>query len=522
MADHVPLARAVLAVGLLLGIAADALLRQGPGGLGFLLWIALAALSGLALAGRAGRRVPREALAWFLAAIAFAAAMCWRGDQQLQFLNFVATVCALGMAATVIAGTPIAGIFGARVRDLVAATAVVLGDIVGGTPRLVARDGALRARGPTRRVSGARALARAVVITVPIVGVLAALLVSADPIFATLVRLPPLDPKWLVSHALMIGCFAWLSAGWGRRVALAEAGAGAGAGGSTVPDVPAAFALGTTDVAVLLGSMIVLFTAFMSVQLGWLFGGAAFLEARAGLTVAQYARRGFFELLWVALIVSPVLLGTRALVSGDATARRWHARLAFPLIVLVCAMMGSAVERMRLYVGYFGLTSDRFFALAFMGWLAVVLVWLALTVLRDRGAPFVGGSVLAGLAAIVVLDVADPSAIIARTNLGRPATAVVGRPRDVNLAYLARLRDGAVPLVIHALLDTTGGVVSDPASRSDRCRAALRLLSRPAPVTWQQWNAGDASAAGLIQLDAPGLRAVAHGCPTPGSTSPAM
>ena len=116
------LARAVLGYGLMLGIAADALLRDGPGGLGFLLWIALVALSAVALSWRADRRIPREAEAWLLSALAFSAAMSWRDDQPLQFLNVVATICSLGMAAAVIAGTPISGIFGARVRDLALAT----------------------------------------------------------------------------------------------------------------------------------------------------------------------------------------------------------------------------------------------------------------------------------------------------------------------------------------------------------------------------------------------------------------
>ncbi len=135
-------------------------------------------------------------------------------------------------------------------------------------------------------------------------------------------------------------------------------------------------------------------------------------------------------------------------------------------------MMGSAVERMQLYVGYFGLTTERFFALAFMGWLGVVLVWLALTVLRDWGAPFLGGSVLAGLAGLVALNVADPSAIIARTNLRRPmVVADRTSPREVDLAYLARLDDGAVPLVVQALLDTAatsglGGIGRRVAVRS--------------------------------------------------------
>ena len=41
----------------------------------------------------------------------------------------------------------------------------------------------------------------------------------------------------------------------------------------------------------------------MIVQLRYLFGGAALVHVTAGLTYAQYARRGFFELVTVAALL---------------------------------------------------------------------------------------------------------------------------------------------------------------------------------------------------------------------------
>ncbi len=281
------LARTVLGHGLLLGVAADALLRHGLGGLGFLLWIALVALSGIAVTWRADRPIPREAQGWLLSALAFSAAMCWRADETLQVPNFVATVCALGMATTVIAGTPISGIFGARVRDLALAAASVIGDGIAGTPRLVVRDHALQARRPLRHPTDARALARAAAITLPIFAVFAALLVSADPIFANLVSLPHFDASTLVSHVLMISFFGWVSAGWARRAALAQ---NSGSNGAAYLERPVGLSLSTTDIVMLLGSMTALFAVFMGVQLSWLFGGANSSGPGLGSTVAQYAR----------------------------------------------------------------------------------------------------------------------------------------------------------------------------------------------------------------------------------------
>ena len=86
--------------------------------------------------------------------------------------------------------------------------------------------------------------------------------------------------------------------------------------------------------------------------------------------------------MWVALLVVGLLLTTRAVLRpGRALALR-HTALSLPLIALLGAIIVSAVMRMRLYVQYYGLTEDRVYALVFMGWLAVVVIWLAVTVLR--------------------------------------------------------------------------------------------------------------------------------------------
>ena len=268
----------------------------------------------------------------------------------------------------------------------------------------------------------------------------------------------------------------------------------------------------------LLGAMTVPRPAvFMGVQVSWLFGGAAFLKARTGLTVAEYARRGFFELVCVALLVIPVLLASRALTARDAKARRLHTQLALPLIVLVCAMMGSAVERMQLYVGYFGLTTDRFFALIFMAWLAVVLVWL---VKRSCaiGTRLVGVRCLRRLPATPPSTWPTPARSSLVLNLSRLATVAPGQlPRDRELAYLARLGDGAVPPGFRTRSSpprTDNALSTVSAPQLDRCLAALRLLSRSEPATWQQWNADEAQPQ-RVQLHSRELRAVAHSCPRP-------
>jgi hypothetical protein len=70
-----------------------------------------------------------------------------------------------------------------------------------------------------------------------------------------------------------------------------------------------------------------------------------------------------------------------------------------------------------------------------------VFVWLCLTTLRGRRR-FAIGTVVLGFAATAALNVLDPDALIARTNLSRP---------HVDVQYLGHLSDDAVPTLVERL-----------------------------------------------------------------------
>ena len=262
----------------------------------------------------------------------------------------------------------------------------------------------------------------------------------------------------------MAGFFAWVVAGWLRRSLLAPSGA------TGTPATPLPFTLGATDVTLALGALNVLFAAFVVAQIGWLFGGEALVLRTTGLSYAEYARRGFFELTWVAGLLLPVLLGAQALIpASDARTLRFYRRLAVPLVVLLGAIMFSAGARMRLYVQYYGISTDRLYASAFMIWLAVVFVWLALTVLRSRPRTFATGLVVSGFAVLFTLNVLNPDALVARANLARGDAGRSGAAGS-DLRYVASLGGDAVPMLVSAL--TAPAVAADSTASGDRCAAA--------------------------------------------------
>ena len=519
-AGRASLARTVLLHALALGVAADLLLRFGFTGLGFPLWVLLVALVAISLANRADRALPRETAAWLAAAVLFASAMAWRDAEHLQALDFLAVLLSLGMAAVSL-GAPRLALFAPRLRDTVWAGAAQIVSIAAGPVPLLFQDAALSSAQQPRIRGRVRSVARAAVLTLPLLLVFGALLRDADPVFASLVALPDLDLEDVVPHVVLTCFFGWVVAGWARGALLADLAR------RRAPDrLP--FSLEMLDVTASLGALIALFAAYVATQLGWFFGGEAFLQARTGLTAAEYARQGFFQMVVVVLLVVPLLLGTRAaLAPGESLARR-HTMLSVPLLLLLAAMIVSALLRMRLYVRYYGLTVERFDALVFMGWLAVVLAWFALTVLRGRGRLFAAGAVISGLATLAALNVASPDRIVARVNIARAASGAPGTAPALDLQHLGSLGGDAVPLAVAAML-APPPAVADPAARAraaqDRCIASQRLLHRRPSARdvgareledarWRRWNWGASRAERVLAENAQALLEVQRAtCP---------
>jgi len=171
--------------------------------------------------------------------------------------------------------------------------------------------------------------------------------------------------------------------------------------------------LGIVETTTIFSLLNLLFLSFVLVQIRYFFGGAATVQATAGLTYAQYARSGFFELVWVAALVLPLLLGLHWLQKpGDARAQRLFTWQAAVQVALLFVIMASALARMRLYEGEYGLTELRLYTTAFMGWLALVFAWFTLTALRGRRERFAFGAAVCAFALVV-----NPDDRIVRANL---------------------------------------------------------------------------------------------------------
>ena len=184
------LGRPLLAHAALLGIAGDALLRDGPTGIGFTIYVALVGIALTSLAWRAERSVPKEVVLWLSLAACFAGAMAYRESTDLQQLDVLAVLASLGFAATRLSagGSPV--LF-ARMRDALVSGAIVLGAVIRGIVPLALRE-LFQAAEHDDWGGRARPAIRATLIVGVLVLVFGSLLGNADPIFDPLCRQGPI------------------------------------------------------------------------------------------------------------------------------------------------------------------------------------------------------------------------------------------------------------------------------------------------------------------------------------------
>jgi hypothetical protein len=164
------------------------------------------------------------------------------------------------------------------------------------------------------------------------------------------------------------------------------------------------------------------------------------------MTYAEYARRGFFQLVTVvAIVLVLLLLADWILDRRTPDADRRFRAAGWTLVALLGVLMASALQRMVLYVSFYGLSDTRLYATAGMAWVGVALAWFGWTILRGRRARFGVGLLVLSAGWIAALNVINPEAVVVRINLVR---AIEGREFDSQ--YHASLSADAIPALLKA------------------------------------------------------------------------
>jgi hypothetical protein len=254
--------------------------------------------------------------------------------------------------------------------------------------------------------------------------------------------------------------------------------------------------LGNIEMVMMLSTLNLLFLSFIAVQFTYFFGGDVLVQSHTGPTYANYARRGFFQLVMVALLVMSLLFVTHWLHKpANQLQTRLYQGLAGVMVIMTMIIEASAAHRMYLYTRVYGLTELRFYTSVFMAWLVVLFVWFSLTVLRGQRSRFTFGALLLGLGVIGLLHLVNPNARIAEVNLARWRA---GQLFDAK--YVTSLSADAIPSIV-AMLPTLPEEL--------RCRLWLLLQSsttlpaESAEENWRNWHWARRQAQGsmLLPLD---------------------
>jgi hypothetical protein len=468
------LALGVLGVAVLSGVTGDALLRATPWGINLLVWTALLVISSGLLVRARARQMLGQGRWLVVPLLFFAGALAWRDSAVLNGLAIIGLLLTLlllafrartGRMLLAMVIEYLQSLLIAAASTLVGLPVLMFGDI---RWQEIPRDG---------WASRTRAALRGLMLAAPLLLLFGSLLAAADAMFGQLIgRTFNFDFGRLTLHLMIAGFMMWITGGFLRWVLLAQNPL------IVTGQRPKFLALGIIETGTVLSLLNALFLAFVIVQFRYLFGGEANIPRGSGLAYAEYARAGFFELVWVTALVLPLLLVLHWMLRRESPRHETLFRvLAGMQLALLSVIMASAVQRMRMYQRALGLTELRFYTVAFMGWLALVFVWFALTVLRGRRERFAFGAVMSGLAMIAALHVINPDYRIVQANLQR---AQEGKGVDLN--YTTSLSADSVP----ALLEALPGL---PVKTQEYLEGSLlrRLKWGALPVhpgDWRSWN----------------------------------
>lgn len=311
------------------------------------------------------------------------------------------------------------------------------------------------------RRNGTPRLARPVLVTVGLLLVFVPLLASADAAFATLLSsaLPTTSAEPVV---------VFLAVGLGTVGACYLIVKPPPLDDDSVP----ARTVARRDWALPVGALVVLFAAFVAVQITTLFGGDDHVLATAGLTYAQYARSGFWQLLVVTVLTLAVIVVVgQVAVRDEPEDRRLLRLLLGALGVLTLVIVASALTRMWVYQQAYGFTVLRVLVSACELWLGVVYLLVLAAGVRLDGWWLPRAALGTAFAALLALAALNPDRFIAERNIDR-----WHETGDIDLLYLRGLSDDAVPAL--AALPT------------DLRDCALYARRGTAEDDWRTWNLG--------------------------------
>ena len=325
------------------------------------------------------------------------------------------------------------------------------------------------------------------IISVPLLVIVIPLLASADTVFQNfladiLKSLESIGSIPLAEHVGVIGIITVLLFGYLAVVLKAEVE------GASVPVERGTGGSDATIVVTVLVMVNAVYILFCAIQFTYLFGGEEVIRSIPDYTYAEYARRGFSELIVVTVINLSILLIGLRFTKNDGKLDRLVLALRCLLVLCTVIMLYSAHLRLKLYEDAYGYTYARIFAHTFIGFL-FTLFMLTLYKLWRRELPLLKAFAVAALLAYTTLNYVNIDAIIAQRNIDR-----YFRTGKIDLDYLQELSYDAMPELTRLSADSYG----DMAAKAEAVLLRDKQAELNSESPWQSYNFSKAKAKRIL------------------------
>ncbi|HCS09866.1 MAG TPA: hypothetical protein DIV40_00290, partial [Clostridiales bacterium] len=192
---------------------------------------------------------------------------------------------------------------------------------------------------------------------------------------------------------------------------------------------------------ILLMSILTVYSIFIVIQFKYLFSGGTLPN---GLNYSEYARRGFFELVFLSVLnIALILLTTYLLKDKIYEDKNKWALFTKLMLVYLCVITGilliSSYYRMSLYDSAYGFTRLRVLVYIFLIFEAIGLIVTLIYIVRHNFNILIVYAAI-GLAFYLTLNLVKIDEIIAKRNVDMYLS---GRAEEVDIDYLFSLSPDA-------------------------------------------------------------------------------
>ncbi|WP_313164989.1 DUF4173 domain-containing protein [Sedimentibacter sp.] len=234
---------------------------------------------------------------------------------------------------------------------------------------------------------------------------------------------------------------------------------------------------------ILLVSILFIYTIFMVIQFRYLFSAG---ELPNGLNYAEYARRGFFELVFLSVLnIGLILLITYLLKDKIYIEKNKWAIGTKMMLIYLCIITGtlliSSYYRMSLYDGAYGFTRLRILVYLFLFFEAVGLISTLIYILKHNFNLLFVYAVI-GIGFYLTINIVKIDTVIAKRNIDMYLS---GQAESLDMDYLTSLSVDAAPEIIRLVDDDIKFVIKHKAR--NYLRDKYEHLSNQ-EYNWQSYN----------------------------------